>query len=784
MRRGGVAVYTSQGWVQLGLPMGSHLDAIQMFFKNGGQPGKTPSDKLGHYMPLHYVPVKGYTTFTTGYHAVDFTRYPYFWPLLQQAGFNFYLPTPGDAGKVSAFLKEAFQGRNPQKLTDSVRDEHASNEEGIPDLGTETQRFANKASEDFSRVTHFENDEITIGDGSVVVKQAQEKGPMAYEIYDRGHLLRTIDLGKPEFAPPVENLDVDPRTMFDPKFQEIRKRVLIDGEAGLWPISTADYFSGEGTSGFMLWKDGKVTLIDPPAQTVAYLIQNGIPLNAVEGIAITHDHTDHFTPASIELMFLCPKLNWYGTKTLYNICQDAYTLSIAVNGKPEGLTQLNFVELKPRQFVAVRGMWLRTHYTCHSVAAEAIEVWTAPADTGGQLALYISGDTLADSAELDRLFPDMHPARKAEILRYQHLLESTWDQPNPPMILIEAGMKGLHTDPEVTLAWLKTFAEKKGVELHEVLNRVKFYHVSDGRAAQVGVPKLLAGHQGFISLANHFPKQPETEDSIQERNLRFIEWSPLLAGLSTEQKQALAAATTLATFDIGAVLMLQDEATAGSDATDTSVRMIVSGGFRLYADGSELTHVPFGIIGEGALFGEPRNASAVASMPSQVLTFSAKTLTEVLGQHTETLRHVRELRKKYYRLLKQALPDISDAILTALLMIASEETMFAGNRFIAEGDHTNKDAFLIVDGLAEIWSYAPHDRRITVGPGTVVGEMASINHQARKANVSAQGHVTVLRFSEADLKDMMEKYPIIRTYLQRLAHQRIMDENRLPRTAA
>ncbi|HLD44405.1 MAG TPA: cyclic nucleotide-binding domain-containing protein, partial [bacterium] len=106
------------------------------------------------------------------------------------------------------------------------------------------------------------------------------------------------------------------------------------------------------------------------------------------------------------------------------------------------------------------------------------------------------------------------------------------------------------------------------------------------------------------------------------------------------------------------------------------------------------------------------------------------------------------------------------------------------NRFIAEGDHTNKDAFLIVDGLAEIWSYAPHDRRITVGPGTVVGEMASINHQARKANVSAQGHVTVLRFSEADLKDMMEKYPIIRTYLQRLAHQRIMDENRLPRTAA
>ncbi|HLD44197.1 MAG TPA: hypothetical protein VJC18_02080, partial [bacterium] len=373
MRRGGVAVYTSQGWVQLGLPMGSHLDAIQMFFKNGGQPGKTPSDKLGHYMPLHYVPVKGYTTFTTGYHAVDFTRYPYFWPLLQQAGFNFYLPTPGDAGKVSAFLKEAFQGRNPQKLTDSVRDEHASNEEGIPDLGTETQRFANKASEDFSRVTHFENDEITIGDGSVVVKQAQEKGPMAYEIYDRGHLLRTIDLGKPEFAPPVENLDVDPRTMFDPKFQEIRKRVLIDGEAGLWPISTADYFSGEGTSGFMLWKDGKVTLIDPPAQTVAYLIQNGIPLNAVEGIAITHDHTDHFTPASIELMFLCPKLNWYGTKTLYNICQDAYTLSIAVNGKPEGLTQLNFVELKPRQFVAVRGMWLRTHYTCHSVAAEAIE---------------------------------------------------------------------------------------------------------------------------------------------------------------------------------------------------------------------------------------------------------------------------------------------------------------------------------------------------------------------------------------------------------------------------
>ena len=174
MRRGGVAVNTSQGWVQLGLPMESRLDAIQMFFKNGGQPGKTPSDKLGHYMPLHYVPVKGYTTFTTGYHAVDFTRYPYFWPLLQQAGFNFYLPTPGDAGKVSAFLKEAFQGRNPQKLTDSVRDEHASNEEGIPDLGTETQRFANKASEDFSRVTHFENDEITIGDGSVVVKQAQE----------------------------------------------------------------------------------------------------------------------------------------------------------------------------------------------------------------------------------------------------------------------------------------------------------------------------------------------------------------------------------------------------------------------------------------------------------------------------------------------------------------------------------------------------------------------------------------------------------------------------------
>jgi CRP-like cAMP-binding protein/glyoxylase-like metal-dependent hydrolase (beta-lactamase superfamily II) len=768
--RGGVAIYTSQGWVQIGVPMGSHLDGKNMFFENGGIPGKMSLEDLPHYLPTHIVFEPDYVPDSTRFLPADFFRYLFFFPVLQkeQAMFNYYMPTKAMADRIAPFLKEAYQGENPAALTSRVQEEHAPGEEGVPDLGAETQAFKGKAYDEFVSIGHFsEVGTMLIGDGSVTVKKT---GFMRYEIIDNGRVLVTIDLTKDEFALPTDHVPFDKNVMYDAKFQEVKHSVLIEGKAGVWPITTSDYFSGEGTSGFMLWKDGKVTLIDPPSETIAYFLQNGIPLNAIEGILITHDHTDHLTDAVMKLMRLVPKLNFYATRTLYNIYQRAYFASIALNGQPEGLTQFNFVKIDPRQFTEVRGMWIRPHYTCHSVAAIGFGLWTAPSEEEGDLAMYFTGDTMANKADLEAKFPDMHPARMAEILRYQYLLESTWEQENPPAILIEAGMKGLHTDPAATLVWLTGFAARKGVPLADVLERVRFYHTSQASAEQAGVPKWQPGHKGFISLDNHFPR-----DNDANINLKFIEWSPILARLSDEQKLRLAQEGILRT-DIRKNDLLMIE---GQQAND-QVHLIISGGFDVFSGGQRVTSLPFGLVGEAALLDEARNATIKASMPSVVLSFSAKLLAEVFHESSQTninrnhmlgIRRVRELRSSHYEAIVKAFPNIPNQILTPILQIAKQETVPAGKNFIMEGDYTEQDAFIIVGGDAQVWF---HDSEATIDrvPGDVVGEMSLLRQSPRNANVRAMSDVTVLRLPAAALSRIMNNYPAIRIYLQRLAYKR------------
>lgn len=768
--RGGVAVYTSQGWIQIGVPMGSHLDGKNMFFENGGVPGQVSLEGLPHYLPTHIIFEPDYVPDTTRFLPADFFRYLYFFPMLQkeQAMFHYYMPNQAMADRIAPFLKEAYQGENPAALTASVIAEHVSGEQGVPDLGKETQVFKGKAYDDFVSIKSLSDLKTTfIGDASVVV---QKTGFMCYQIIDNGRVLATIDLTKEEFALPSDHVEFDKNVMYDSVFQEVKHSVLIDGKAGVWPITTSDYFSGEGTSGFMLWKDGKVTLIDPPSETIAYFLQNGIPLNAIEGVLITHDHTDHLTDAVMKLMRLVPKLNFYATRTLYNIYQKAYFASIALNGQPEGLTQFNFVKINPRQFTEVRGMWLRPHYTCHSVAAIGFGLWTAPSEEEGELAMYFSGDTMANKADLEAKFPDMHPARIAEILRYQYLLESTWDQENPPALLIEAGMKGLHTDPSATLAWLTDFAKRKGVALSEVLDRVRFYHVSEASAKQAGVPKWQPGHRGFISLDSHFPR--ENDEHI---NLKFIEWSPILARLSESQKLRLAQEARLRTdINRNDLLMIEGQPSNGQ------VHLIISGGFDVFSGGQRITSLPFGLVGEAALLDEARNATIKASMPSVVLSFSATLLAEIFAEssdqnsyrnHMIALRRVRELRSSHYSAIVKAFPNIPNQILTPLLQIAKQETVKAGSNFIMEGDYTDKDAFVIVNGNAQVWF---HDSEATIDleSGAVVGEMSLLRQPPRTANVRATSDVTVLRLPAAALTRIMNDYPAIRIYLQRMAYKR------------
>ncbi|HEX4882717.1 MAG TPA: cation:proton antiporter [Casimicrobiaceae bacterium] len=91
-----------------------------------------------------------------------------------------------------------------------------------------------------------------------------------------------------------------------------------------------------------------------------------------------------------------------------------------------------------------------------------------------------------------------------------------------------------------------------------------------------------------------------------------------------------------------------------------------------------------------------------------------------------------------------------------------------GERIIHKGDKADA-AYFLSSGEVEV---DLERRRIKLHPGDVFGEMALISGQPRSANVTALDYCTLLKLTTSDFREIMRRYPEVRTPLAELAASR------------
>lgn len=88
-----------------------------------------------------------------------------------------------------------------------------------------------------------------------------------------------------------------------------------------------------------------------------------------------------------------------------------------------------------------------------------------------------------------------------------------------------------------------------------------------------------------------------------------------------------------------------------------------------------------------------------------------------------------------------------------------------GAILIDQGD-VGLECFLVLAGEAGITSGGEHVA--TIGPGSIVGEMALVGHKPRNASVVAQSPMRMLSFDIAAFKRLLDEMPLARDYIYAL----------------
>lgn len=652
--RGGVIVRTSQGWIQVGVPPWTNKDALELYLSQKGF--EQSRERLPHLIPTTYLFDLDYVSESHGLLPADFIQYMYF--VAQSTTFQLVAPDPETAQRLKAFLDLSYMGpTDAEALSAQVRSEYLLGARGVPDLGRETREGfrGSPHPEVLRQVTHLnEAGEYRVGELRIIKREA-----LRYEFIDQGTSLGILDLR--DHLEPRPVLERSLSLAADSLTQGVRKKVLVEGRPGLWPIGTGHGFTPkEETSGFMIWNQGRVTLLDPPSSTLEYLSAHGIPLGAVEGVIITHGHTDHHGPAVPMLLRALPKINVYTTSAIRDMLQKQYDLAIGNHG--EGLVQWNFSPLYPQNFKKINGLHMVFDYSFHPVPAMMLRIYDRPDLKRGKLMWLFSGDTLLDQQEIwGRTLkgpkgetPVMGSARAKIVMSPVTLLHSSKGQKPAPHMAWDAGIRPVHAGPEKFREYADD-ARELGVDV----SRLAAYHVSQDAADQAGIPKLQAGPKGFIDFSEFFPHLEPSgwEDYVA----RILDQTPLLHAVPAPLKLELAG-QSLQSFDAGITVI--EEGRAGED-----VYFLIDGEVEIWRRNQRLALRPNGVLGEGALFGEARNATVVTTVASLFLKVNAKVMAKILeGQPLlADLDRIRRVRAEAYEaVLRSSWGNLPDSILDML----------------------------------------------------------------------------------------------------------------------
>ncbi len=112
----------------------------------------------------------------------------------------------------------------------------------------------------------------------------------------------------------------------------------------------------------------------------------------------------------------------------------------------------------------------------------------------------------------------------------------------------------------------------------------------------------------------------------------------------------------------------------------------------------------------------------------------------------------------------------TDAELARVAELCTEATADKGAIIIDQGDAAT-ECFVIVEGAASV--YMSGEYVATLGAGTVVGEMALVDHKPRIATVQADSELHLLRFEASQFAKLLEEMPKASERVMTLLHERL-----------
>ena len=105
---------------------------------------------------------------------------------------------------------------------------------------------------------------------------------------------------------------------------------------------------------------------------------------------------------------------------------------------------------------------------------------------------------------------------------------------------------------------------------------------------------------------------------------------------------------------------------------------------------------------------------------------------------------------------------MSEAELARLAGLGEPVDAEAGAVVIDQGD-VGTECFLVLDGEAGIFHSGQHIA--TIGPGSVVGEMALVGHTPRNATVQAQTAMRLLSFDIKAFRRLLDEMPVAQKFI-------------------
>jgi len=94
--------------------------------------------------------------------------------------------------------------------------------------------------------------------------------------------------------------------------------------------------------------------------------------------------------------------------------------------------------------------------------------------------------------------------------------------------------------------------------------------------------------------------------------------------------------------------------------------------------------------------------------------------------------------------------------LLRVVELTDEVQLSAGSVVVDQGD-PGTDCYVILDGTASV--YVRGDHVASSGPGSMVGEMALVDHRPRTATVVADTDLDMLRFNSAAFRTLLDEMP-------------------------